>query len=195
MKDRAAVIDFARVFHQGDSSVFVADDQIEIAVAIPVEGRRRDHLQIHHQRFAVARLAASGPAAYSGSVAAADVLEIREAIQELAAQQIEIAVAVEVSEVRRRPAVDVDVAAAGLQSSRLVRVVRLRRRSRRSRSDRRSRAAGRFASAVIVVGVIPAVIGPVADADDQVVVAVAVVIDVSPHVGPRPAGDGSGTSG
>ncbi len=36
---------------------------------------------------------------------------------------------------------------------------------------------------VVVVGVIPTVVGPVADTDDEIMVAVAVVIDVPPHVG------------
>jgi hypothetical protein len=41
---------FARVFHQRHATIFVADDEVEIAVAIPVDRNGDDHLQIHRER-------------------------------------------------------------------------------------------------------------------------------------------------
>ncbi len=98
---------FAGVFDERHAAVLVAHDQVDVPVLVPVDRGRRDHLQVHHQRLAV-----GGLQPFAGRVfrrgARPKVLEVSEAIQELATQQIQVAVAVEVGKVRRRPAEDLD---------------------------------------------------------------------------------------
>jgi hypothetical protein len=98
----------ARVFDQRYPAILVAHDQVEIAVAVRIERHRHDHLQVHHQRRTVVeRQPATGRVSRLGS--RAGILEIGEAVQEFAAQQIQIAVSVKVGEVRRGTTADLHI--------------------------------------------------------------------------------------
>ena len=99
VKDGQTIADLAAVFDQRDTSVFVSDDEVDVAVPGPVVGGRGDHLHVHDERIAIGSVEAASDAV-SGCRAGADVFKIGEAVHELAAEQIEIAVAVEVGEVR-----------------------------------------------------------------------------------------------
>ena len=111
----------AGVLDQRHAAVLVADDQVEVAVAVPVERDRHDHLQVHRQRARRRRVVSRSAGGVLRRRARADVLEVRKAVEELAAEQVEVAVAVEVGEVRRRAAERVDRLAVGLDSERLAR--------------------------------------------------------------------------
>ena len=111
-------------------------------------------------------------------------MEVGEAVEELAAEEVEVAVAIEVGEVRAGPAEDVDGRPAGLEFYGLVRILA------GVVFDQVDPAVERsvLPAALAVVGVVPLVVAPVADADDEVLVAVAVPIDVAPHAGADFAG-------
>jgi len=82
-------------------SIFVANDEVEVAVLVPVKGNGHDHLQVRLHTEAAAR-------GVLRLCAGADVLEVRESVEELAADEIEISVAVEVREAGRRHAERID---------------------------------------------------------------------------------------
>ena len=177
---RAVGGELAGVQQQRDAPVLVADDEVGMAVLVPVERDRDDHLQVHRERLAVRQLHAT-TRCVARLRARADVLEVGEAVEELAAQQVEVAVAVEVHEVRRRAAEGVDRLAARFNFARRV-VARLRRRAEilEPVDETVERAVGPFARAI--VGVVPAVFRPVIRADDEIDRAVAIEIDVAPEI-------------
>ena len=35
------------VLYEGHAAIFVADDEVEVAVLVPVDGHGRDHFEIH----------------------------------------------------------------------------------------------------------------------------------------------------
>ena len=192
------------VLQERHAAVFVADDEVDVAVLVPVERHGRDHLEVHRQgprrageggRLA-GRLPGGGPGLRVGTgrnrQASAwrvawlgprpDVFVVGEAIEELAAEHVEVAVAIEVREVRRRPAEGLERSLAGVQLERLcVYGVLVRAFVARDVDETAQRPAGPVA--LRVVGIVPAVIGPVADADREVVAAIAVEIDHLPQVG------------
>ncbi len=55
------------VFDQRDAPVFVADDEIGVAIAIPIERNGDDHLELHTKAGPEAPFT-SRPAAYAGAV-------------------------------------------------------------------------------------------------------------------------------
>ena len=100
------------MFDQRHATILIAHNQINVAVAIPIHRTGQDHFQLHRQRFAVVcELAAGG---ILGRLTCAGVFKICEAVYKLAAQQIEIAVAIEVRKIRRWAAVHIHRLAAGL---------------------------------------------------------------------------------
>ena len=114
----------------------------------------------------------------------ADVLEISEPIEELAAEQVEIPVAIEVREVRGRPAEDLEILAGHLHArGGLI----LRRLVRTFIAEPIDEAAQRALGpdTLGIIAIIPAVIGPIADAHDHIGPPVAVVVDDLPHVRPH----------
>ena len=84
----------AQILHERHTAVLVADDQVDVAVAVPVDGGRRDHLQVHPDWTAVRF--EPPPRSEARRLARAHVLEVGETVEELPADQIEVAVAVEV---------------------------------------------------------------------------------------------------
>ena len=49
------VDDFAGVFDECNATIFVAADEIEIAVFVPIEGGGDNHLQVHENWFTITR--------------------------------------------------------------------------------------------------------------------------------------------
>ena len=88
------------VSDQRDASVFVSDDQVGELIAVPIEGHRDDHLQIHPKGFAIGTLDPDC-VLVDGVFASADVLEISEPVEEFTAEQVQIAVLIPVQDVRR----------------------------------------------------------------------------------------------
>ena len=96
-KLRLAVAHLARVFHERHTAVFIANDQIDVAIAIPIHRAGQDHFQLHRQHLAaMPELAAGG---IFGRLARASIFKIGKAVDKLATEQIEIAVAIKVREV------------------------------------------------------------------------------------------------
>jgi len=179
--ERRHVLDHsAGILQQGDPAVLLADHQIHVAVAVPIHGRRHDHAEGHGERLAVAGKVATGRVPWLGP--RADVLKPRESVDELAADDVQVAVAVEVSQAGRGHAVDVDRLTARLNLDRLP-ILRLVGGALVWQQVHVAvqRAAGPLA--LRVEGVVPAVVGPVADAYHEVQRAVAVVVGVLPLVG------------
>ena len=135
--------------------------------------------------------------------ARADVLEVSEPVEELAADEVEITVPIEVREVRRRPAEGFQRLVADHDAERLLVAAEVRRRIRNFRfpiSDFRVRLLTSAATgypprhihepaqrpvgplAARVVSIVPDVFRPVADPDYQVLRAVAVVVRHAPHI-------------
>ena len=179
--DGRFVVILAGVLDEGHAAVFVAADEVEVAVLVPVDRGRRDHFEIHREIATRVGLDARDKRILRLG-ARAGVLEIGEPIEELAAEQVEISVAIEVAEIRRRPAVGLHGPIRGHDLLRLV----IRRLLVRAGVREQIHVAAQRAvhpAAFGGVGVVPAVFGPVTDADDEVVFAVAIVIDHAPHVG------------
>ena len=168
------------VLDERHAPVFIAHDEVDGPVLVPIKGRRRDHLQVHRERWAVAGLEPASRRVLRRG-ARAGVFKVGEAIEEFAADQVEIAIAVEVREVRRRPAERLDRFTARLHLHRLV-VAWLRGGA--AVADEIHEAAQRAVRplAVRVVGVVPAVVRPVAHAHDKIELTVAIVVRVAPHV-------------
>ena len=169
------------MIEQGNSPIFISRDNVDVPIPIPIDRNRRDHLQVHQGIALPARVSVL-PARFCMRP---HVLKIRESVQEFPADQVQVAVAVEVGEVGRGHAVDVDrLAVAGRE---LNRVGVLRTRFVPVVENQIhvpvQRAVGPFA--LLVPGVVPAVVVPDAEPDDQVLVAVAVIIDRLPLVRPR----------
>ena len=90
---RGAVwVDNPGVFHEGDSSVFVACDKILVAVPVPIDGGGGDHLDVH----VVGEPDASS---IDRSLGGAGIMKISETIKEFAAEDVKIAIAIEVDDV------------------------------------------------------------------------------------------------
>ena len=116
----------------------------------------------------------------AGLRAASDVLEPGQSVDELAADQVQIAVAVEIGDTRIRRSVDVDRGACGLHLA----AVDVPLAGVFQQVDVAvQRTPGPASEAV--EGVVPAVVVPRVDAHDDVLVAVAVPVDVVPHIAPR----------
>ncbi len=174
-------VKFSGVLDEGHAAIFIAADEIEVAVFVPVDGRRRDHFEIHREVLACVGFEADAEGILR-LCAGAGVLEVGEAVEELAAKQVEIAIAIEVAKVRRRPAKGLHGAVGGVD---LLRLVILRRFVGAGVAQQIHIAANGAVhpAAISGVGVVPAVFGPVAHADDEIVFAIAVEIDHAPHVG------------
>ena len=197
------VSELAGVLDISDASVLVADDKVELTVLVPIERDGGDHLEVHGQRTRRPRQCLgferslpsrrTRPRGHSrrqgqppsggilGLGPRPDVLKIGETVQELAAQEIQVSVAVEVREIRRGPAEDLEVLAArphtygclilGLRIGALI------------AHDIDETAQWPFDPfAFLVVSIVPTVVGPIADADDDVGLPVTVVVGIFPHV-------------
>ena len=184
VKYRHAIDVSSCVLNERDATIFIADDQIHIAIAVPIDGCRRDHLQIHHQRLAVAvrQFASRG---VLRRLPTTDILEPGKAVEKLAADQIQIAVTIKVRKVRRWPTVHINITATRFQSNGTIRVLRLFVRA--MVFDQIDVAMERSVSpaTMIVVCIVPSVIGPIADSSDQVMVTVSIKVDITPHSGSR----------
>ena len=187
------------------ASVFVADDEVELAVLVPIERDGGDHLEVHGQRtrrtrqgfgfersLPSRRTCAGGHARRHGQPASGGILglsprsyilEIGEAVQELSAKEIQIPVAVEVREIRRGPAEDLKILAGGLDADgRLILGLLVSALVPHEIHEATQRAFDPYA--FLIVGVVPAVVGPITDADDHVGLPIAVIVDDLPHVRP-----------
>ena len=170
----------AGVLDECHPAVLLSNDQVHVAVAVPVDRARHDHLKIHFQ-FAAVGL----PEPLTGEIAGlrprAGVFKISQPVEKLAADEIQIAVGVVVREVRRGPPVNIHRRAACLDEL-LGRVNRPRARAGVAHPVNVAvqRAVDPLASGV--VGVVPAVLGPVAHADDEIGQGVAVVINEPPDI-------------
>ena len=47
-----AVQELSSILNQGHTTIFIATNKIEIAVLVPVDGGRRDHLEVHREVLA-----------------------------------------------------------------------------------------------------------------------------------------------
>lgn len=156
-----------------------------MAVAVPIDGHGRDHLHVHFQRRAVL-----GAEAHSARVlrcgAGSDVLEVSEAVQEITAHDVEIAVAVPVGNAGRRPAVGFQDAAADNRQAVRRGIARLLVGAQISGDVHLAAQRTTQPFSAAIVGVVPGpgfpVVRPVVDADDEIRKAVAVEVDVTPHV-------------
>ena len=175
------VVELAGVLNEGHTTVFIAADQVEVAILVPVDRGWRDHFEIHREILARVGFEANAECILRLG-AAAGVLEVGEAVEELAAEQVEVAVVVEVAKVRRRPAKGLHRPVGGVD---LLRLVILRRFIGAGVAQQIHIAAegAVHPAAIGGVGVVPAVFGPVADTDDEIVFAIAFEIDHAPHVG------------
>lgn len=116
----------------------------------------------------------------AGFHAGPDVLEPGQPVDELAADQVQIAVAVEVGDTRIGRSVDIDRSACGLHLA----AVDMSLAGVFQQEDVAvQRTPGPASEAV--EGIVPAVVVPRVDAHDDVLVAVAVPVDVVPHIAPR----------
>jgi hypothetical protein len=52
MEDGESGVDLAGVLDQGDAAVLVSDDEVEVAIVVPIDRSGRDHLHVHHERLA-----------------------------------------------------------------------------------------------------------------------------------------------
>lgn len=171
----------ARVFDESDATIFVAIDSVKIAVAIPIDHHGRDHLKVHLKRVAI--LGEEADTRFElWRLPAGGVPKPYEAVGEFTADEIEIAITVEVSEIGRRPTKDLDRAVAGKKSDGKL----------PSRSVGGANVADQIYKAAqwpicrltsCAVGIVPAVLSPVVDSDDQVECVVVIEIGVAPHVG------------
>ena len=177
-EDRKGGIFRSEVFDERDAAVFVANDEIKVSVAIPIESGGRDHLDVHDEWVSVAALEFDS-VGVDRFRAGAGVLEVGEAVEKFAAEEIEVAVAIEVAEVGRGPAVDIDGGTAGVDFEARFGI------AAGFVFDEVDPAVKRavLPTALCVVGVIPNVVGPVAHACDEVQVAVAFPVDKTPHAG------------
>ena len=116
----------------------------------------------------------------AGLRAGADVLEPGESIDELAADQVRIAVAVEIGDTRIGRPVNVDRGACGLHLA----AVDISPAGVFQQVDVAVQRTPGPASET-VESVVPAVVVPRVDAHDDVLVAVAVPVGVAPHIAPR----------
>ena len=178
-KLRQSITHLAGMFDQRHAAVFIAHNEVDVAIAIPIHRARQNHLQLHGQRFTLMRELAAG--GIFRRLARAGVFKIREAVHKLAAQQIEIAVPIEVRKVRRWPTVHIHRLAGRLHLGRRG----VLRRGGRTLVEHQievtvQRAVGPFA--LCVVSIVPAVIIPNAHGSQQVERAIAVVIHVLPLV-------------
>src|SRR5262245_24589900 len=111
---RAVGGELSAVFDESDAAVFVADNQVMVAVFVPVEGDGNDHLEVHRER-----IAGGGFQALAGGVARssarADVFEVGEAIEEFATEEVEVAVVVKIFEVGGGAAECFGAAAVGFE--------------------------------------------------------------------------------
>ena len=164
------------------AAVLFGGQEIHLAVAVPVDHRRRHDAQIAAEAPA-GGIAQETPRRPPRPRPRADVLEIREAVEEVADDHVEIAVAVPVVE-------HWDGISADLGGQRVLKKDRfgaapfLRAVTLRLVADKIHHALERAVRphAVARVRVVPAVRLPVAEADDEVVAPVAVVVGESPHV-------------
>src|SRR5690606_16250074 len=78
----------AGVFDEGDPAVFITHDQVHMPIVIEVKSDWRDHLQVHRQRLAGIAQATTGRVARSAS--RAFVLEVGEAVEKLAAYEVQV---------------------------------------------------------------------------------------------------------
>ena len=170
------------VFHKRHAAILIPHNQIDVAIGIPVDRGGRDHLQVHGERLAIvggqleARRILRLPAR-------ADVLEVGEAVEKLTAEQIEVAVAIEVGEVGARRAIDINRRATSKDFLRCVGIHAIH-------IFNQIHPAMQWAVAPATLGVerlIPDVVAPVADADDEILIAIPLPVDKSPHAGPRVA--------
>jgi hypothetical protein len=108
----SGLIEPAGILDQRDPAILIPDDQIEIAITIPVEGDRDDHLQIHRQRSS-AEVFQSPPGGVDRLCSRPGILEVGEAVEKFTRQQVEITIPVEVLEVWRGAAEGIDRLAGG----------------------------------------------------------------------------------
>ena len=97
---RHAIDRWSIVLDQRDATVLIADDQVEVSVGIPIERDGDDHFEVHRQRSALTHQPL--PRRIIRLCASAHIWEIREAVEELTTEQVQVAVTIEVGEVRRR---------------------------------------------------------------------------------------------
>ena len=149
-----------------------------MSVAVEIRNHRDDHLQMEANLPVFVGKRTSRRKA--GLRAAPDVLEPSQPVDEFAADQVQIAVAVEIGDTRIGSSVDVDrgacrlhFAAVDISFARVFEQVDVAVQ----------RTPGPAPEAV--EGVVPAVIVPCVDAHDDILVAVTVPVDVVPHVAPR----------
>ena len=177
---RHAVNHLPRIFHQSHAPVFLAHNQINVTVLVPVQRYRHDHAQVHLDRFAhISQILARG---ILRTGARSDVFEPGEFIDELAAYQVQVAVAVEIGKIRGRHTIDVH----RLSGCRyLLSFTILRLPGGACIADQVHVSVQRAARppALVVEGIIPAVVVPVANADYQVKIAVPVIVTILPLVG------------
>lgn len=102
------------ILQQCYSAILVARHQIPISVKVPVKSDGNNHLQIHCERSTVGSLDTPTSSIFRAD-ASADVLEIRHSIKKLATDQVEVSVSVEVGEVRRWTAKNLQHLIGGLQ--------------------------------------------------------------------------------
>ena len=95
------------VLDEGNSSIFVADDQVQIAVSIPVEGDGNNHLKFHLQYRTVGSRQRLSPRV-TRFTSSSDVFEIRETVEKFTADQVQIAICVKVTKIGRRTAECID---------------------------------------------------------------------------------------
>ena len=182
---------FPRVFDERHAAVFITDDQVEITVAVEVHRGGRDHAEVHFHGEAGAREFAAG--SVNGLGARARIFVIGETVAELAADEVEVAVAIEVAPARRRHAEGIDIFAAGLQAhGRGVNGF-----LRRARVADNVDVAAEFSARPLTLRVERALaaveraeVAPEVDADGHVERAIAVEVDELPLILPDVAGLG-----
>jgi hypothetical protein len=94
----AVARDPSGVLDERDTTILVAHDEVNVPVAVPVERHRHDHLQFHRQRPAVFSAELDTGLIFR-SGAGADVSKIGETIEERPAEQVEVAITVEILDI------------------------------------------------------------------------------------------------
>ena len=175
--------ELARVLDEGHTSIFIATDEILVAVLVPIESHWRDHFQIHAQMLA-RRIGDANALRIHRRGACAGVLKIGEFVQELTAQQIEIAIAIEVLELRRGATEYIETLARCVDELRLV-ILRLSGAARVLDEVDPAMQRAVLPFAVGVPRIVPPVVAPVFYRDDEIERAIAIVVSVAPLIVPH----------
>ena len=175
-----AVFDFTGMLHERDGTVFFADDKVHVAIFIPVDGGGHNHTEIHGEAFTVGGDHFTG--CVVGCCARADVFEIGEVVDKAAAEEIEIAIVVEIGKVGRGHAVDIDAYALAFKADGVFVFGCGRSAGIFDDVDIAMEGAAQPV-AITVISVIPAVLEPVPHADHDVEVAIAFKVYLFPLVG------------